>query len=87
MQNWAEMLEREFLIIEETLRIVRDGDSEDDESGSEWSGSGSECPEGCECGRTRKGDEDGDEDVEVDVDVEDVRRRWTSTVEVWITKK
>ncbi|KAK1761211.1 hypothetical protein QBC47DRAFT_23850 [Echria macrotheca] len=69
VQNWAEMLEREFLIIEETLRVVRDGDSEDDdgETGSEWSGS--ECPEGCECGRDgrkkngRGGEYDGDGDV------------------------
>lgn len=44
VQNWAEMLEREFVILEETLRIVRDGDGEEeggDGTGSEWSGSGS----------------------------------------------
>lgn len=60
VQYWAEMLEREFLIIEETLRMVKEGttDDEDDEggTGSEWSGS--ECPEGCQCGRGV--DEEGD---------------------------
>ncbi|KAK3387493.1 hypothetical protein B0H63DRAFT_158683 [Podospora didyma] len=30
VQNWAEMLEREFLIIEETLRLVEHGDEEED---------------------------------------------------------
>jgi len=37
VQNWAEVLEREFLVIEETLRLVREG-SEGSGSGS-WSGS------------------------------------------------
>ncbi|KAL2195987.1 hypothetical protein P885DRAFT_78915 [Corynascus similis CBS 632.67] len=42
VQNWAEMLEREFVILEETLRLVDEGGSTDEEgslSGSE-SGSG-----------------------------------------------
>ncbi|KAK4228936.1 hypothetical protein QBC38DRAFT_473785 [Podospora fimiseda] len=44
VQNWAEMLEREFMILEETLRIVDRGE-EDSEEGS-WSGSGSDWDEG-----------------------------------------
>ncbi|KAI1364253.1 hypothetical protein F5Y08DRAFT_219051 [Xylaria arbuscula] len=34
VQNWAEVLERDFLVLEETMRLVRRGgaDSEDDES-------------------------------------------------------
>ncbi|KAK3314628.1 hypothetical protein B0H66DRAFT_563271 [Apodospora peruviana] len=39
VQNWAEMLEREFLILEETLRLAREGS--DGEEGGSWSGSGS----------------------------------------------
>ncbi|KAK3941766.1 hypothetical protein QBC46DRAFT_92058 [Diplogelasinospora grovesii] len=38
VQNWAEMLEREFIIIEETLRLVREGSDSGSYSGS-WSGS------------------------------------------------
>ncbi|KAK4179466.1 hypothetical protein QBC36DRAFT_322495 [Triangularia setosa] len=44
VQNWAEMLEREFLILEDTLRRVKEGDDTESEwsgsySGSGWSGS------------------------------------------------
>lgn len=55
VQNWAEVLERDFLVLEETLRLARggddDGDSEDrSHSGSDswWSGSeaGSEVAKG-----------------------------------------
>ncbi|KAI1157597.1 hypothetical protein F5B18DRAFT_153769 [Nemania serpens] len=49
VQNWAEVLERDFMVLEETMRLVRGGaDSDDDESscsecsGSYWSGSESE---------------------------------------------
>lgn len=35
VQNWAEMLERDFLVLGETLRLARKGSS----SGSSWSGS------------------------------------------------
>ncbi|KAK3344303.1 hypothetical protein B0T25DRAFT_323042 [Lasiosphaeria hispida] len=52
VQNWAEMLEREFLIVEETLRLVREGSEE----GGSWSGS--ECGSGCDCGREEE--EEGD---------------------------
>jgi hypothetical protein len=53
VQNWAEVLERDFLVLEETVRLVRRG-SEGSWSGSgsgSWSGSGS-------------GSESGDERVE-----------------------
>ncbi|KAI1418064.1 hypothetical protein F5Y13DRAFT_34778 [Hypoxylon sp. FL1857] len=44
VQNWAEVLERDFLVLEETMRLVREGSGSDDESCSEcsrssWSGS------------------------------------------------
>ncbi|KAK7949016.1 uncharacterized protein PG986_009902 [Apiospora aurea] len=63
VQNWAEVLERDFLVLEETLRLAREGDSDDGESeggysssgsGSYWSGSGSE-GEGSEKGGRRGG--------------------------------
>lgn len=50
VQNWAEMLERDFLLVEETLRLVRNGNrpregGSGDYEGSDWetshSGSGS----------------------------------------------
>lgn len=63
VQNWAEVLERDFLVLEETMRLVRrrGDDSDDGESscsecsGSYWSGSESERePEGeVERGDTR----------------------------------
>jgi hypothetical protein len=40
VQNWAEVLERDFLVLEETLRLVREGSTESG-TGS-WDGSGSE---------------------------------------------
>lgn len=62
VQNWAERLERDFLVVEETMRLVNEGDS----SGS-WSGSGSESGSwsGSESGSERgvDGNFDGDEDV------------------------
>ncbi|KAK4122801.1 hypothetical protein N657DRAFT_681772 [Parathielavia appendiculata] len=42
VQNWAEMLEREFVILEETLRLVEQGDSDGSEDEGSWSGSGSD---------------------------------------------
>lgn len=42
VQNWAEVLERDFLVLEETMRLVRRGSDEDtcsECSGSYWSGS------------------------------------------------
>jgi hypothetical protein len=49
VQNWAELLEMDFLALEETMRLARDGGAHSDCgdccsqcSGSYWSGSGSE---------------------------------------------
>ena len=47
VQNWAEMLERDFLLLEETLRLVRNGNrpregGSGDYEGSDWETSGSE---------------------------------------------
>ncbi|KAI0385393.1 hypothetical protein F5Y04DRAFT_184725 [Hypomontagnella monticulosa] len=44
VQNWAEVLERDFLVLEETMRLVKEGSGSDDESCSQcsrstWSGS------------------------------------------------
>jgi len=30
LQNWAEMMERDLLVLEETMRLVEDGDDDDD---------------------------------------------------------
>lgn len=41
LQNWAEMLERDFCVLEETLRLVERGEEEEEESasgGSRWKG-------------------------------------------------
>ncbi|RYC60149.1 hypothetical protein CHU98_g6063, partial [Xylaria longipes] len=66
VQNWAEVLERDFLVLEETMRLVRNGsaDSDDDESctecsGSYWSGSESERDGEGERGGTRLGSANG----------------------------
>lgn len=59
VQNWAEVLESDFLAIEETIRLVREGST-----GSEgWSGSGSGSDaswSGSESGDEREGEGDGD---------------------------
>ena len=63
VQNWAERLERDFLVLEETMRLVHEGG--DGGSGSEsgsWSGSESGSWSGSERGSV-VGDEDGDGDV------------------------
>ncbi|KAI1460927.1 hypothetical protein F4805DRAFT_350117 [Annulohypoxylon moriforme] len=44
VQNWAEVLERDFLVLEETMRLVREGSGSGDDtcsecSGSSWTGS------------------------------------------------
>lgn len=52
VQNWAEVLERQFVVLGETVRLANGGDT-DSESGS---GSGSECS--CsDCGRDEENDE------------------------------
>ena len=39
LQNWAEMMERDFCVLEETLRLVEGGDGEESASGgSRWTG-------------------------------------------------
>lgn len=56
VQNWAEVLERQFVVLEETVRLANGGDT-DSESGS---GSGSECS--CsDCGREENDEMDVDE--------------------------
>ncbi|EGX91019.1 hypothetical protein CCM_05176 [Cordyceps militaris CM01] len=75
VQNWAEVLERGFLVLEETVRRVNTRrDSGGDGSGSSsGSGSGSECS--CsDCGRTLGGEVAGEEmDVDGDGDGEENR--------------
>lgn len=70
VQNWAERLERDFLVLEETMRLVHEGGSGSEsgswtgsESGS-WSGSerGSVVGDGDEDGDVMMADEDGDPD-------------------------
>lgn len=52
VQNWAEVMEKEFLVLEETVRLANGGRS----------GSGSECSCSCsECGRSEVGDGDDDQ--------------------------
>lgn len=59
VQNWAERLERDFLVLEETMRLVHEGGS-GSESGS-WTGSESGSWSGSEGGSVvGDGDEDGD---------------------------
>ncbi|KAK7707050.1 hypothetical protein SLS64_007259 [Diaporthe eres] len=62
VQNWAERLERDFLVLEETMRLVHEGGS-GSESGS-WTGSESGSWSGSERGSV-VGDGDGDEDGDV----------------------
>lgn len=72
VQNWAEVLERDFLVLEETMRLVRKGsrsgsDGSEDGSCSEcsrstWSGSYSE--DGSRAG-SRRGSMNGDADNDV----------------------
>ncbi|AEO61477.1 hypothetical protein MYCTH_2113390 [Thermothelomyces thermophilus ATCC 42464] len=54
VQNWAEMLERDFLILEETLRLVNDNNNEEATEGSE---TGSESGDGSEGGSRSNGPE------------------------------
>ncbi|UKZ90009.1 uncharacterized protein TrAFT101_005044 [Trichoderma asperellum] len=55
VQNWAEVLERGFLVLEETVRLANGGEDDDDE-GSEGSCSCSEC------GRGSGGGSDGEDE-------------------------
>lgn len=65
VQNWAERLERDFLVLEETMRLVHRGSRSGSGSGSEsgsWTGSESGSWSGSERGSV-VGDEDGEGDV------------------------
>ncbi|KAH6608033.1 gcn5-like 1 [Trichoderma cornu-damae] len=54
VQNWAEVLERGFLVLEETVRLANGGGETGDEEG------GSQCSCGCsECGRESGGSGSG----------------------------
>ncbi|GJN84729.1 hypothetical protein PLIIFM63780_008293 [Purpureocillium lilacinum] len=71
VQNWAEVLERGFLVLEETVRLANggsdrgDGGEDGDEDGS---GGGSSCSCSCsECGREDHGHV-GPEDMDLDAD-------------------
>lgn len=59
VQNWAEVLERGFLVLEETVRLANGGEGED-ESGSKGSCSCSDC--GRDSGGSDGEDEGGDRD-------------------------
>ncbi|KAI3393478.1 hypothetical protein diail_4199 [Diaporthe ilicicola] len=66
VQNWAERLERDFLVLEETMRLVHRGSRSGSESGSSWTGSGSGSGSGSWSGSERGsvvGHEDGDGDA------------------------
>lgn len=66
VQNWAEVVERGFVLVEETLRLANGG-------GSEGSYSGSDTASVCscsECGREGPGDDAAESDEHMDVDPE-----------------
>lgn len=53
LQNWTEMMERRFLTVEETLRLVRRGGDGDGSDGEKESCSSCRCSECCsDCGRS-----------------------------------
>ncbi|KAL1865847.1 hypothetical protein VTK73DRAFT_5026 [Phialemonium thermophilum] len=54
VQNWAELLERDFLVLEETLRLVKEGSSGSDSGDGSFSGSGTVSRE-----RSRGGSREG----------------------------
>lgn len=58
VQNWAERLERDFLVLEETLRLVEEGSGSESGSGRSWSGS--------ESGSWSGSDGGGEEDEELE---------------------
>jgi hypothetical protein len=66
VQNWAERMETDFLVLEETMRLVGEGGAgSGSESGSgSWSGSGSGSWSGSDRGSV-VGDGNGDEDGDV----------------------
>ncbi|RFU73176.1 gcn5-like 1 [Trichoderma arundinaceum] len=58
VQNWAEVLERGFLVLEETVRLANGGEDTDEDGGSEGSCSCSECGRG-----SGGSDEEGEDNV------------------------
>lgn len=60
VQNWAEVIERDFLVLEETVRLANGGD-DDDEDRSTSGGS-------CSCSECGNGDLSGDEADRMDLD-------------------
>ncbi|KAM3458020.1 hypothetical protein MY3296_000670 [Beauveria thailandica] len=67
VQNWAEVLERGFLVLEETVRLAnrRGGGGGGGDGSRSGSGSGSECS--CsDCGRTLNGEQPAGGDEEID---------------------
>ena len=61
VQNWAELLEKDFQQLEETMRLVREGSSSLSYSGSDDSGSGSEAGDAEE--GPGEGRADGEQDL------------------------
>lgn len=68
VQNWAERLERDFLVLEETMRLVHEGDGGSGSESGSWTGSESGSWSGSERGSVVR---DGDEDEDGDVRMED----------------
>lgn len=67
VQNWAERLERDFLVLEETMRLVHEGDGGSGSESGSWTGSESGSWSGSERGSVvGDGDEDGDGDVRME---------------------
>lgn len=61
VQNWAERLERDFLVLEETMRLVHEGSGASGSESGSWTGSESGSWSGSERGSVvGDGDEDGD---------------------------
>ncbi|UNI20242.1 hypothetical protein JDV02_006347 [Purpureocillium takamizusanense] len=73
VQNWAEVLERGFLVLEETVRLANGAgsDHDDHDGGDGGSGSGSSCTScSCsECGRERADAGGPEEEMDVDLDL------------------
>ena len=75
VQYWAEVLEREFLVLEETMRLVRRGSCGSCESGSwsgtaSWSGSDDDDGDRRDAGARLDGKDAVDRDVRMDEDTD-----------------
>lgn len=67
LQNWTELLEQRFLVVEETLRLAAEGESDDDDN--KGSCSSCRCSECCsDCGESDWDGSDVDEDETRDAD-------------------